>query len=47
MKYNLTYTHGGRAGENQLDPRKVKGGKNVFEEALGDGKIRFVLKRPS
>ena len=47
MKYNLTYTHGGREGENQLDPRKVRGGKNVFEEALGDGKIRFVLKRPS
>tara|TARA_R100000654_G_scaffold6346_2_gene16708 strand:- start:8680 stop:10677 length:1998 start_codon:yes stop_codon:yes gene_type:complete len=47
MKYNLTYTHGGRSGENQLDPRKIKGGKNVFEEALGDGKIRFVLKRPS
>ena len=44
MKYNLTYTHGGREGENQLVPRKVRGGKNVFEEALADGKIRFVVR---
>ena len=45
MKYNLTYEHAGvDTTENQLNPYKTKGGRNVFEEALGDGRVRFVLR---
>ena len=44
QKFNLTYTHKGKAGENQINPYKIVKGQNVFQEALADGKIRFVLK---
>ena len=44
QKFNLTYEHYGKKAENQLNPYKKVAGKNVFQEALSDGRIRFVLK---
>ena len=45
-KFNFTYKHRGFVDEDQINPYKKsrKTGKNVFEEALADGKIRFVVR---
>lgn len=44
QKFNLTYKHRGFKQENQLNPYKELKGRNVFKEALADGKIRFVVR---
>ena len=45
-KFNFTYKHRGFVDEDQINPYKKSRttGKNIFEEALADGKIRFVVR---
>ena len=46
QRFNFTFKHRGFKDENQIWAYKKSRitGKNVFEEALADGKIRFVVR---